>query len=569
MSSKWFKTSVEKIKLYEYTKFLPNDAVLAERIYCLRNNLTSRPVCICGLDLFYISKEKRYTKSCKPCFSKVTTFKSTGNDLAKYTKTAIEYISKYLNDMNSESSSYEEVIKFIDSKKNKTNKLISTGDYMRNAKNLKQIINLTSYIPFDPDNMQFSKRMYNIYYNMHEGKLCAMCKVNKTTYRNFRIGYQSVCADRCMYLLAADNAKIKSSKIMKDAIASQGFELVGVNDIDRITNKKLQIKCNKCEGIFTRDLSDGNWKNMSCYVCHGEPNISKEEKGVLHFIKHHNPNISDILENKRIFNSSKHELDVYIPSLKFAIEYNGSRWHSFGTRYPNNLDKEPERKFNHINKTKMCSNIGIRLFQICSTEWLNTSKREIWKSILNKKLENHTILDSADMEIVELDSNETNMFLNANHLRGMDNSKVRLGLKHNDEIVSVMTFSKPRLNKNYQWELVRFCNILNTSVSGAEDKLFNYFINRHNPENILAYSDIRYSSGDSYSELGFKHIKNTTPSYVYVKGDRIMSRFSAQKHLQKNFLEVFDPNKTEVENMMENKYRRLWDCGNMLFTWNK
>ena len=44
-----------------------------------------------------------------------------------------------------------------------------------------------------------------------------------------------------------------------------------------------------------------------------------------------------------------------------------------------------------------------------------------------------------------------------------------------------MTFSPPRVNmgsKNHkqQWELVRFCNKLNTRVVGGASKLLKYFI---------------------------------------------------------------------------------------------
>jgi hypothetical protein len=38
-----------------------------------------------------------------------------------------------------------------------------------------------------------------------------------------------------------------------------------------------------------------------------------------------------------------------------------------------------------------------------------------------------------------------------------------------------MTFGKPRFNKNYEYELVRFASKLGTKVIGGAGKLLKYF----------------------------------------------------------------------------------------------
>lgn len=64
-------------------------------------------------------------------------------------------------------------------------------------------------------------------------------------------------------------------------------------------------------------------------------------------------------------------------------------------------------------------------------------------------------------------------FLNENHIQGMVGSSVNIGLYYNNELVSLMTFGKKRLalgnkkSNNDEYELIRFCNKLNTSVVGA------------------------------------------------------------------------------------------------------
>lgn len=88
--------------------------------------------------------------------------------------------------------------------------------------------------------------------------------------------------------------------------------------------------------------------------------------------------------------------------------------------------------------------------------------------------------------ISELGYNDCTSFLNYNHRQGATSDPIRYGLytKDTKELVSVMTFSKVRniigvakndgIDNNY-YELVRFCNRLNTSVVGGASKLFKYF----------------------------------------------------------------------------------------------
>ena len=52
---------------------------------------------------------------------------------------------------------------------------------------------------------------------------------------------------------------------------------------------------------------------------------------------------------------------------------------------------------------------------------------------------------------------------------------VCLGLIHEGELVQIMTFGKPRYNKNYQWELLRLCTNSDYNVLGGASKLFKNF----------------------------------------------------------------------------------------------
>jgi hypothetical protein len=135
-----------------------------------------------------------------------------------------------------------------------------------------------------------------------------------------------------------------------------------------------------------------------------------------------------------------------------------------------------------------------------------------------------------------------------------------------------MTFGKNRFQKNSnQMELVRFCNKLNHMIVGGASKLFSHFVKNHLniEEEIITFADRRFSEGNLYKQLGFVFDKNTSPSYFYWKNSNILNRMSCQKHKLNKLLPIFDNNISEYENMLANKYRRVWDCGNKKYVFKK
>jgi hypothetical protein len=105
-------------------------------------------------------------------------------------------------------------------------------------------------------------------------------------------------------------------------------------------------------------------------------------------------------------------------------------------------------------------------------------------------------------------------------------------------------------------------------IVGGAEKLFKYFIKNYNPNNIITYSDRRYFNGDIYKKIGFEFIEYTNPNYYYTRDYLFLeSRLKYQKHKLKNILENYDDSLTEFENMKNNKYDRIWDCGNSKFIW--
>lgn len=266
--------------------------------------------------------------------------------------------------------------------------------------------------------------------------------------------------------------------------------------------------------------------------------------------------------NRKILNGK--ELDVYIPSEKIAIEFNGLFWHS-------EVYKDKEY---HIEKTKNVNKRGISLIHIWEDDWL--MKKDIVKSrisnILNK---NNNRIFARKCVIKELSSKESRMFLDDNHTQGYVNSKIRLGLYYNDVLVSLMTFGDLRNNLGQKhsensYELLRFVNKKYTSVVGGASKLFKHFVKVYKPVKIVSYADrdwTNYSKNSLYDKLGFKFMGDTGLNYWWIVDGKRENRFKYRKDVL--ISEGYDKNKTEIEIMHDRGYFRIFGTGNLKFLWSR
>ena len=173
--------------------------------------------------------------------------------------------------------------------------------------------------------------------------------------------------------------------------------------------------------------------------------------------------------------------------------------------------------------------------------------------------------------VKEVSNEDKSNFLEDNHIQADDTSSIRLGLYHNNALVSIMTFVKSRYDKKYQYELSRYCNLLKTNIVGGSSKLFTHFIKNYDVNSVVTYSDKRLFTGKVYAGLGMRMLKDTPCGYHYFhKNNGVpINRTHFQKHKLDRTLEKFDCDLSEWQNMQINGYDRIWDCGHMKFSWNR
>jgi hypothetical protein len=156
------------------------------------------------------------------------------------------------------------------------------------------------------------------------------------------------------------------------------------------------------------------------------------------------------------------------------------------------------------------------------------------------------------------------------HLQGSVNSTVSYALINNlGELECVMAFSSSRFS-DHQWEMTRFSSSLGKIIVGGASRLLSAFLKEHKPTSLVSYADLRISYGKVYKNLGFDFLHKSSPSYFYIRGITKLSRYQCQKHkLPKLLGNDFSSKLSERENMENLGYRRVYDCGNLVFQLNQ
>lgn len=321
--------------------------------------------------------------------------------------------------------------------------------------------------------------------------------------------------------------------------------------IDSLT--KINILCPE-HGEFWQ-LPYTHSMGCGCPKCANQQ--SKGEEEVLDFLRC-NINLDINTRNTEII--KPYELDIYIPSKKLAIEYDGLIWHS---------EKFGKDKNYHLNKTELCEKQGIRLIHIFENEWFN--KKEIVKKKLLNALGNNTLpkINARLCSVTEIDKKIAYDFLLKNHIQGIGDGNIHLGCFYNEELIGVMSFRRERKDSD-KWELTRFATDITKHCIGVECKLFKYFVRNYNPSEVKSFADRRWTSvlyETLYDKLGFKLDKILKPDYQYTNSkNTLLSKLNFKK---KTICKKYGLPITMAESEITEKlgYYKVWNCGLLRYIW--
>jgi hypothetical protein len=248
------------------------------------------------------------------------------------------------------------------------------------------------------------------------------------------------------------------------------------------------------------------------------------------------------------------QLDMVIREKKFAIEFNGSAWHSELF-----VDKEQAR-MKHALKSKACDEKGYQLFHIFEKTWDDRSPQIL--NLIKSKLGYNKRIFARQCSISH---DHCPAFIDANHIQGESTGVLKyFNLVHENRIVGTMTASLHHYaGSDRQKEIVlsRLCFEDGLTVVGGASKLFSAFATWAKNENytqILSWSDNIYTNGGIYPKLGFTLGDTLLPDYFYwdMKKNEYISKRSQTKKKTNCPVEM-----TEREWAIERGLYRIWDCG--------
>lgn len=166
----------------------------------------------------------------------------------------------------------------------------------------------------------------------------------------------------CHFIRNGENCRLNFEITKRDA-EERGYEVLSKEHEYKNQNSKLKYKCPEGHEVW---IVTGNFRNNNCgcQICNGKS--SKAEKEIVEYIKELNV---DVIENDRtkIINPLTNrflELDILIPELNKAIEFNGLYWHSFDER----------KQIDEIKK-EQCKENNIELLVIEEQDWIDDKEK--------------------------------------------------------------------------------------------------------------------------------------------------------------------------------------------------
>lgn len=317
---------------------------------------------------------------------------------------------------------------------------------------------------------------------------------------------------------------------------------IGYIDVNLINNGENNLR----QWLVRLECKQGHFKKIkvnhalyspySCSSCNSAIQTSEMERELVQELEQLGFRCS--ANNRSII--SPFEIDVALPDYKLGVELCGVYYHQ----------EKIVGRHRHRHKYQKAIEAGWGLLTFFEDEWAQ-KKDKILGIIKARTMSPSIKLMARKCKLVRLDKGVKG-FLEDNHFQGSSNWKHAVGLLYNDELISVMTLGyHPR---NSSVILDRYAVKSGIMVQGGARRLFNEIVKIAREESIqqiVSFSDLRYSSGGVYERLGFRLDKKLPPDYYWVGG---RTRWNKSKFRVPAGI-------SEREKWESEGYYRVFDCG--------
>lgn len=259
------------------------------------------------------------------------------------------------------------------------------------------------------------------------------------------------------------------------------------------------------------------------------------------------------------FSIDRYSYDIVIPDKKVLIEIDPTCTHNIvNTPWSDHTDMVPSY---HKNKTECASNSGYHCIHVF--DW------DDWNKVVDI-VRSRDRLFARKCEVKVLNPSEACEFEDLYHLQGRCRGQsVCYGLCYGEELVQIMTFGKPRYNRNYEWELLRLCTHHKYTVVGGASRLFKRFISEYSPISVISYCDAAKFSGDVYENIGMTYSHSTSPNKYWSDGSKkyVTNNLLIQRGYDQIFSTNFGKGTSNEELMISHGWLPVYDCGQKVYEW--
>jgi hypothetical protein len=297
-----------------------------------------------------------------------------------------------------------------------------------------------------------------------------------------------------------------------------GGKLTVIGGLDEYVNymSPIVVRCNACEMQMHGPVV--TFYTNRCHIC--DPLGSDAQTEVSDFMR--SLDLELTVNDRSII--TPRELDIYVSSRKFAVEFNGLYWHSL-------INKSSTY---HREKSIAALNAGVRLMHVFEDEWRD--RRVIVQSMIRARTGTCTAkFDARRCSIEHIDRKTRRQFFKVNHIDGDVGAKHAFGLFSPDGVlISCMSLRSPRFGqfRGKMWELARFASVCDAYVRGGLGKLTRHatkYVHDMYGTGLFTYVDTRFGGSQAYDAAGWRlHKANAFTEFWWTDFVRRLPRFTVR-----------------------------------------
>lgn len=352
-------------------------------------------------------------------------------------------------------------------------------------------------------------------------------------------------------------AKASSTNMIKYGVANQGERPE--------VHKKMEDTMEERYGVrYARYIPEIEDKvKQTCMERYGVPYYIQTEdanRDNVYRISQLNRDFSQFLQNNGVETSFEKYIggrfyDIFLESRNIVIEIDPTYTHN---SHGNHWSKEGLPSDYHKCKSAVANKEGYRCIHVY--DW------DSWDAILHLVLPTLSI-GARSCKVHTIDKKIADQFTAQYHINGKCNGQnLNYGLYHDDELVEVMTFGKPRYNKNYDYELLRLCSKSGVQIVGGASKLFKHFLIDNSDNSVISYCDLSKFTGTVYEKIGMQLVAITNPNKVWSKGKRkVTQNLLNQRGYDQLFDTSYGKGTSNEQLMLDNGWLPVYDCGQAVY----